>query len=168
MGLAIQLVCDARDVVALFVEPRDPRLLDERDPVRLRLGKLFYPLHESICDGHARELGVMATMGSGLGMSTAEQLERVGAGKRDIGDDVPEPRNECQIQVEDILEPLDCCRRLVRQDFDQIRPRLIAGGLQGIIVKLLHAVLNLVVDLGSREGAVYAGRGFGRVAAEEA
>jgi hypothetical protein len=38
--------------------------------VRLALGELLEPLHQSIGDGHTRELGIMATVGAGEGVAT--------------------------------------------------------------------------------------------------
>ena len=69
-----------------------------------------------------------------------------------------EPRNEGQVEVEDILQPLDGRRGLVCQNLDEVRSRLVTGRFEGIFIKLLNAVANLVVDLGPGEGAVDAGR----------
>jgi hypothetical protein len=80
---------------------------------------------------------------------------------------LPKSGNESQIQVEDILEPLNSCGRLVCQDLDQIWSGLVSGRLKGIIVKLLHAIANLLVDLCSSEGSVDSGSGLGGVTTEE-
>ena len=64
-----------------------------------------------------------------------------------LGYNSPETRNESQIEVEDVHQPLDGCGRLVGQNLDQVRPRLVSRRLQCVIVELLDAVANLVVNL---------------------
>ena len=80
---------------------------------------------------------------------------------------LPEPRNQRQVQVENILQPLDGGSRLVCQDLDQVWPRLVAGRLEGVIVKLLDAVLDAVLNLRPRQSAVDSRCRFCRVAAKE-
>lgn len=72
LGLAVVLIGDASDLVALLVEAGDAGLLDDLDAVGLGLGELLEALHQSVGDGHTRELGIVATVGSGLGVATAE------------------------------------------------------------------------------------------------
>jgi len=81
---------------------------------------------------------------------------------------LPEARDQSQVQVEDILEPLDGSGRLISQDFNQIRPSLVPSRLHGIIVELLDTVGNAMLNLGSRESSVDARGGFRGVSAEEA
>lgn len=75
--LAVSLVGDTGNLVALLVQAGNAGLLDNRDSVGLVLGQLLNALHESICDGHTRELGIVATVGSGLGVATEEMLASV-------------------------------------------------------------------------------------------
>jgi len=84
------------------------------------------------------------------------------------GEGIPKTGNEGEIEVKDILQPLDGGGRLVCEDLDEVGAGLVAGRLEGVVVELLDAVLDAVVDLGAREGAVDAGRGLCRVAAKEA
>lgn len=81
--------------------------------------------------------------------------------------DVPQSRNEGQIQVEHIHEPLDRRGGLVGEDLDQIRPRLVSCRLEGVIVELFDAIRDAVVDLCPREGAVDSRGGLGGVASHE-
>lgn len=67
---------------------------------------------------------------------------------------VPQSRNQGEVQVEDILQPFNCSGGLVGENLDQIWASLVPGGFEGVIVELLDAVANLLVDLGSREGSV--------------
>ncbi len=53
LGLAVELVCDAGDGVALLVEAGDPGLLDDLNTLGLGLGELLEPLHQGVGDGHA-------------------------------------------------------------------------------------------------------------------
>ena len=85
-----------------------------------------------------------------------------------MAQNVPQSRYQGQVQVEDILEPLDGGSRLVREYLDEVRPRLVTGRLESVVVELLDAILNLVVDLCPCQGAVDSRRGLGRVASEEA
>lgn len=64
--LAVDLVGNTGDLVVLLVQASDASLLDDRDTVGLVLGELLDALHEGIGDGHTRELGIVATVGSGL------------------------------------------------------------------------------------------------------
>lgn len=79
----------------------------------------------------------------------------------------PETRNQGQVEVEDILEPLDGRSRLVGQDLDQVGTSLVARRLEGIFVELLDAILDTKIGLRPREGTVNTGCGFGGVATEE-
>lgn len=78
-----------------------------------------------------------------------------------------ETRDEGQIEVEDILQPLDSRGRLVCENLDEVWSRLVAGGLESVFVKLLDTVANLMIDLGAGQGTVDAGSSLCRVAAEE-
>lgn len=80
---------------------------------------------------------------------------------------LPQARDEGEVEVEDILEPLDGSRGLVSQDLDEIGPGLVSRGLEGVIVELLDTVGDAVVDLGTGEGTVDTRGGLSRVAAEE-
>jgi hypothetical protein len=76
-------------------------------------------------------------------------------------------RDESEVEVEDVLQPLDGGGGLVGQDLDQVGTGLVTGGLEGVIVKCLDTVGNAEVDLGAGEGTVNTGGGLGRVAAKE-
>jgi hypothetical protein len=65
------------------------------------------------------------------------------------------------------LQPLNGGGGLVGKDLDEVGSGLVTGRLQGVIVELLYAVLNLVVDLSSGQGTVDTGGGLGRVTTEE-
>lgn len=67
---------------------------------------------------------------------------------------LPETRDESEIEVEDILQPLDGGSGLVCEDFDEVGTSLVSGGFQGIIVELLHAILNTEINLGASESTV--------------
>ena len=71
-SLAVELVGDTGDVVALLVDGGDTGLLDDLNTVGLLLGELLESLHQGVCDGHAGELGIVATVRSGLGVTTIE------------------------------------------------------------------------------------------------
>ena len=77
-------------------------------------------------------------------------------------------RHEGQVEVEDVLQPLNGGSGLVGEDLDEIGTSLVTSRLHCVIVELLDAVLNLVIDLGTGKGAVDARSGLGRVTAEEA
>jgi hypothetical protein len=79
-----------------------------------------------------------------------------------------ETRDKCEVEVEDVLKPLNGGSGLVCEDLDQVWAGLVASRLEGVIVELLDTVANLVIDLGSCEGTIDAGGGLRRVAAEEA
>jgi hypothetical protein len=66
-----------------------------------------------------------------------------------------------EIEIEDILQPLDGGGGLVGQDLDQVWTGLVTGGLEGILVEGLDAVANAEVDLGASESTVDAGGGLG-------
>lgn len=73
-GLAVQLISDTSDVVAILVQAGDAGLLDNLDTVGFGLGKLLNALHQSVGDGHAGEFGIVASVGSGLGVTTASHV----------------------------------------------------------------------------------------------
>jgi hypothetical protein len=81
---------------------------------------------------------------------------------------LPEAGNESEIEVEHILQPLDGRGRLVGEDLDEVGPRLVAGRLEGVLVELLDAVLDAVLNLCPGEGTVDAGGRLCGVTAEEA
>lgn len=80
---------------------------------------------------------------------------------------LPETGDEGEVQVEDILKPLDGGSGLVGEDLDQVGTGLVTGRLEGILIELLDGVANLVVNLGAGEGTVDTGGGLGRVTTEE-
>lgn len=67
---------------------------------------------------------------------------------------LPETRDKSEIEVEDILQPLNGGSGLVCEDFDEVGTSLVSGGLHGIIVELLHAILNTEINLGASESTV--------------
>lgn len=73
-GLAVDLVGNTSDGVAVLVQASNAGLLDNLDAVGLGLGKLLDALHQSIGDGHTRELGIMTTVGTGLGVTTVKEV----------------------------------------------------------------------------------------------
>lgn len=73
-GLAVDLVGNTSDGVAVLVQASNAGLLDNLDTVGLGLGKLLDALHQSVGDGHTRELGIMTTVGTGLGVTTVKEL----------------------------------------------------------------------------------------------
>jgi hypothetical protein len=75
--------------------------------------------------------------------------------------------DEGEIEVEDILQPLDGGGGLVGQNLDEVGAGLITGGLEGVLVELLDAVGNAEVGLGASEGTVDTGGGLGGVTTEE-
>ena len=81
---------------------------------------------------------------------------------------LPKTGNKSEVEVEHILQPLDGSGGLVGEHLDEVGPRLVTGGLEGVIVELLHAVLDAVLNLCPCESTVDAGCGLCRVAAEEA
>ncbi|KAH6609442.1 hypothetical protein Trco_002788 [Trichoderma cornu-damae] len=137
-GLAVQLIRDARDLVALLIQAGNAGLLDDLDPVWLGLGELLDALHQGIGDGHAGEFGIVASSG-----------------------------DQRQVEVEYILKPLDGSGGLVGQNLDEVWASLVTSRLQGVVVELLDAVADVVVNLSAGQGTVDAGSGLGRVAAEE-
>jgi len=80
---------------------------------------------------------------------------------------LPQARDEGEVEVEDILEPLNGSRGLVSQDLDEIGPGLVSCGLECVIVELLDTIGDAMVDLGTGEGTVDTRGGLGRVTAEE-
>lgn len=81
---------------------------------------------------------------------------------------IPETRDEGEVEVELILKPLDSSSRLVGKDLDKVGSSLVTGRLEGIIVELLHAVGNASLNLCPCEGTVDTRSSLGRVATEEA
>ena len=81
---------------------------------------------------------------------------------------VPKTRDEGEVEVELILEPLDGSGGLVGQDLDEVGTGLVTGGLEGIIVKLLDAVGNADLNLCPCKGTVDTGGSLGRVSTKEA
>lgn len=81
---------------------------------------------------------------------------------------LPETGDEGEVEVEDVLEPLDGGGGLVGQDLDEVGTGLVTGRLEGILVELLDAVANLVVNLGAGQGTVDTRGGLCGVATEEA
>jgi hypothetical protein len=78
-----------------------------------------------------------------------------------------ETGDEGEVEVENILQPLDGGGGLVGQDLDQVRTGLVTGRLEGIFVELLDTVLDAEIDLGASESTVDTGGGLGRVTTEE-
>lgn len=70
------------------------------------------------------------------------------------GPDLPKTGDESEVEVKDILQPLDGSSRLVGQDLDEVRTGLVTGRLEGIVVELLDAVTDFVVDLGAGQSTV--------------
>ena len=58
-----------------------------------------------------------------------------------------ETRDEGEIEVENVLQPLDGGGGLVGEDFDEFWSCEITGGFEGIVVELLYAVLDAEGDL---------------------
>jgi hypothetical protein len=75
--------------------------------------------------------------------------------------------HEGEVEVENILEPLDGSRGLVGEDLDEVGACLVTGRLEGIIVELLDAVCDSGVYLCAGESTVDARSGLCGVAAEE-
>lgn len=70
MALAVVLVGNTSYNIALLVERGNAGLEDDLDALRLGLGELLKSLHEGVRDGHTGELGVVATVCSGLRMTS--------------------------------------------------------------------------------------------------
>lgn len=81
--------------------------------------------------------------------------------------DEPKTRNKSQVEVEDILQPFDGGGGLVGKDLDQLGTSLVSGGLDGVLVEGLDAVVDAEVALGAGQGTVNTGGGLGGVATEE-
>ena len=82
-------------------------------------------------------------------------------------EDLPKTRDESEVQVENILKPFNGRGRLVGQDLDEVGAGLVPSGLDGIVVELLDAIGNLLIDLSPRQCSIDARCGLGRVATEE-
>jgi hypothetical protein len=65
-----------------------------------------------------------------------------------------------EIEVEDILQPLNGGGGLVGEDLDQIGTGLVTGRLEGVLVEGLDAVRDAKVDLSASEGSVDTGGGL--------
>ena len=102
----------------------------------------------------------MTTVGSGLRVATRTVSKRTMLDRIDSRIDLPKTRNQCKVEVEDILQPLYGSSGLVCEDFDEIRASLITGGFQCVIVELLDTVSDIEVDLGASESTVDTGRGL--------
>lgn len=177
MLLSVNLILKTSDLVTRLVQLGDLGLLDDLNSLLLSLVELFETLHEGIGDGHSWELGIVATVGTGLGVTT-------------------QSRDKGKVELEDVLEPFNrsCVRatelahgigwreasigaiwwgrgvltgRLVSKNLDQVRSGLVSGRLDCIIVELLNGVLDAEVNLGVCEGAVDSRSGLCRVSAEE-
>lgn len=79
----------------------------------------------------------------------------------------PETRNQGKIEVENILQPFHSSSRFVGKDLNQVRASLISGGLEGIFVESLDAILDAEIDLCAGKSAVDAGGSLGGVTTEE-
>jgi hypothetical protein len=73
---------------------------------------------------------------------------------------LPKTRNQCKVEVEDILQPLYGSSGLVCEDFDEVRASLVTGGFQCVIIELLDTVSDIEVDLGASESTVDTGGGL--------
>ena len=146
--LAVDGVGNTGDIVTGLVDGGDVGLLDDLDTTGLTFGEIFQSLHQGVGDGHTGELGVMATVCAGVSVST-------------------ETGDESEVEVEDILQPLDGGGGLVGQDLDQVRTGLVTGRLESIFVELLDTVLDAEIGLGASESTVDTGGGLGRVTTEE-
>lgn len=146
--LAVDGVGNTGDIVTGLVDGGDVGLLDDLDTTGLTFGEIFQSLHQGVGDGHTGELGIMATVCAGVSVSS-------------------ETGDEGEVEVEDILQPLDGGGGLVGQDLDQVRTGLVTGRLEGIFVELLDAVLDAEFGLGASESTVDTGGGLGRVTTEE-
>lgn len=145
---AVDGVGNTGDIVTGLVDGGDVGLLDDLDTTGLIFGEVFQSLHEGVGDGHTGELGIMATVCAGVSVSS-------------------ETGDEGEVEVEDILQPLDGGGGLVGQNLDQVGTGLVTGGLEGIFVELLDAVLDAEIGLSASERTVDTGGGLGRVTTEE-
>jgi len=75
--------------------------------------------------------------------------------------------DESEVEVEDILQPLNGGSGLVGKDLDQVGAGLVPSRLEGVLVELLDAVLDAELGLGASECTVNAGSGLGGVTTEE-
>jgi hypothetical protein len=78
-----------------------------------------------------------------------------------------ETGDESEVQVKDILQPLNGSGGLVCEDLDQVGAGLVTGGLEGVIVELLDAVLDTEVGLSTSKGTVDTRGGLGGVTTEK-
>jgi len=148
LGLAVQSVGNTGDVVAVPVNASDIGLLDDLDTAGLGIGKFLKTLHQGIGDSHTGELGIVTTVCARLAVTTQ------------TGD-------ESEVEVEDILQPLNGGSGLVGKDLDQVGAGLVPSRLEGVLVELLDAVLDAELGLGASECTVNAGSGLGGVTTEE-
>lgn len=172
-GLAVHLIGDTSDLVALLVQAGNAGLLDDLNAVGLGLGKLLDALHQSVGDGHTGEFGIVASVGSGLGVTTGNRVvsridpQNQSNQNKPWEQNLPKSGDERQVEVEHILQPLNGSSGLVGEDLDEIRASLVTSRLEGIVVELLDAVADVVVDLGAGQGTVDTGGSLGRVTTEE-
>lgn len=141
----IRFVFNTDGLVAISYHFGDTSLLQDRSPVGSVLRNILESLHKSVGDNHTRE-HFLSSVSTGLRMSA-------------------EPRDEREIEVEDILEPFDGSGRLVGQDLDEFGASKITSGFEGVVIELLDAVFDVEGDLGACQSTIDAGRGLGRVAA---
>lgn len=146
--LAVDGVGDTGDIVTRLVNGGDVGLFDDLDTTGLLFREVFQSLHQGVGDGHTGKLGIMATVCAGVSVA-------------------PETGDESEVEVENILQPLNGGGRLVCQDLDQVGAGLVTGGLESIFVELLDAVLDAEIGLGASESTVDTGGGLGRVTTEE-
>lgn len=116
------LVLDTNDGAVLLDQVGNAGLLDELDTVRFRDGEVLDGLHERIGDGHAGHL-FLATVGAGEGVAT-------------------ETRDEGQIQLELVLQPLDSRGRATSEDLDEIGAEHVTGRLGGVVIEGFDRVLD--------------------------
>jgi hypothetical protein len=141
----VRFVFNANRLVTVSYHFGDPSLLYDGGPFGGVLRNILESLHESVRDDHTRE-HFLSSVSTGLRVSA-------------------EPRDEREIEVEDILEPFDGSGRLVGQDLDEFGASKITGGFEGVVIELLDAVFDVEGDLGACQSTIDARRGLGRVAA---
>jgi len=135
--LAFVLVLDTDDLVALLDEVGGGGLADDPGAGGLLLGDGLELLHQGVGDGHARE-SLLATVRTGLRVAT-------------------ETRDEGEVEVEAVLEPVDSRTALEDEDLVELRGLsllALVGGRDSVLEELLRAVLDAEGDLGLCEGSV--------------
>lgn len=170
-ALAVRFVGDAANEVPFLVHVGDAGPLHDLNAVGLAFAELLQPLHQGVGDGHSGELGIVAPMRPGLRVTTAMVSDCTVSMRCGWGGwrqpNLPETRNQGEVEVEDILQPLDGGRGLVGENLDELGTGLVSGGFESVVVESLDAVGNTEVGLGARQGAVNPGSGLGRVATKE-